>query len=908
MKVPAARLFLRRVCLTLLLLSAACLLVSPLSAANMTLTKAMLDDYHLANGIVDFSQATIGYPPNSATNTLGPGDTVFIEAHTRSFLRLKNLRQGTAANPITITNTGGQFIIQAVSPTDYDSQGLGLWGCQHVILKGTPSPGNYDYGIKIASTKNGATGVKISDNGASPSIGSLDVEVTNLEIANTGFAGIQAKCESTPAAPYVMSDIKIHHNYIHDTAGEGMYIGWTSSGHENMSNVDIHHNILNNAGWDGIQVNWVTTNGKIHHNTLIGYGARSDESGSVGDPNYWQNKGITCGGSEIQIYNNWVEATADLAGNPLFIFVKKNSAVYNNVFVYTGTSGDPTPEGGMFVGDSASNPPAAGTVLNVMNNTIVTPEGAGLDAYNKIASVNLYNNIVAAPGHSQPYIRRDAGTEVVNELTNLYVSTVAGAGFTNAAASDYTLASGSGAVNTGTDVSAYGIVDDFIGTARPQGAGYDIGAYERTSSGGDVTAPTVTITSPTSATTYSTPAATVALSGTASDNVAVTQVTWTNDRGGSGTASGTTSWTVGSISLQSGANVITVTARDAANNTSTDILTITYTPADTTAPVVTITSPTSATTYSTSSSTIALGGTASDNVGVTQVTWTNDRGGSGTASGTTSWSVASISLQSGANVITVTARDAANNTSTDVLTVTLTGGTGTELFNQPFSSSTTVSSYVNATAPGANQFNDISAEANGGTWSITSGRLQLVRTGATGATNGAGLTRFTDLSGGGSVFALVKFKLSMANFNTSTDLAKLTMGSLTGLQDYNSTTLESLTSGELVIKGDGNNVFRFLMNQNTTSTTTFPANGTDVTVQWYLNCSGSTKSYTGPDGSARTLNNNAASLWVGTTLLLENIAKPSSFAATGVTDFRLRLDTSYAITLTMDDLTITQLP
>ena len=58
----------------------------------------------------------------------------------------------------------------------------------------------------------------------------------------------------------------------------------------------------------------------------------------------------------------------------------------------------------------------------------------------------------------------------------------------------------------------------------------------------------------------------------------VTQVTWSNDRGGSGTASGTTSWSVSGIVLQSGDNVITVTARDAANNSGTDILTVTYTP------------------------------------------------------------------------------------------------------------------------------------------------------------------------------------------------------------------------------------------------------------------------------------------------------------------------------------------
>src|SRR5439155_3359761 len=102
-----------------------------------------------------------------------------------------------------------------------------------------------------------------------------------------------------------------------------------------------------------------------------------------------------------------------------------------------------------------------------------------------------------------------------------------------------------------------------------------------------------------------------------------------------------------------------------------DTLTVTF--SDTTAPVVTMTSPTSNPTYSTTTSLLTLGGTAADAVGVTQVTWANNRGGGGTATGTTSWSAGGIVLQSGSNVLTVTARDAAGNTASDTLTVTFTG-------------------------------------------------------------------------------------------------------------------------------------------------------------------------------------------------------------------------------------------
>jgi hypothetical protein len=89
-----------------------------------------------------------------------------------------------------------------------------------------------------------------------------------------------------------------------------------------------------------------------------------------------------------------------------------------------------------------------------------------------------------------------------------------------------------------------------------------------------------------------------------------------------------------------------------------------------TPPSISITSPTSNTTYITYSDSIGLGGSASDNIGVTQVTWSNNRGGSGICTGTTSWTCSGITLQSGDNVLTVTDRDAANNYASDTLTVT----------------------------------------------------------------------------------------------------------------------------------------------------------------------------------------------------------------------------------------------
>ncbi len=190
----------------------------------------------------------------------------------------------------------------------------------------------------------------------------------------------------------------------------------------------------------------------------------------------------------------------------------------------------------------------------------------------------------------------------------------------------------------------------------------------------DTTRPTVAITFPTSSKTYTTAASIISLIGHASDNAGVTRVTWVNNRGGGGTASGTPFWRTGNVALQHGSNVLTVTARDAAGNIATDTLTVTRT--DTTRPTVAITFPTSSKTYTTAASIISLVGHASDNAGVTRVTWVNNRGGGGTASGTPFWRTGNVALQHGSNVLTVTARDAAGNIATDTLTISRTATVG----------------------------------------------------------------------------------------------------------------------------------------------------------------------------------------------------------------------------------------
>lgn len=157
------------------------------------------------------------------------------------------------------------------------------------------------------------------------------------------------------------------------------------------------------------------------------------------------------------------------------------------------------------------------------------------------------------------------------------------------------------------------------------------------------------------------------MSGSAAGGSGTIAVTWSTGAA-SGTATGPASaWTVPSVPLAVGANTITITATTAASQISRSVTvtrqsttpTTPHNPTDTTPPSLTITSP-SSTMVSTALSSIVISGTARGNVGVTTVTWANNFGASGTATGTTTWSAA-VPLLTGSNAITIRAFDAAGN-------------------------------------------------------------------------------------------------------------------------------------------------------------------------------------------------------------------------------------------------------
>ena len=189
-----------------------------------------------------------------------------------------------------------------------------------------------------------------------------------------------------------------------------------------------------------------------------------------------------------------------------------------------------------------------------------------------------------------------------------------------------------------------------------------------TNGGAPITPLTLKVNLPADTTT----AATINLSGSASGGTGTIAVTWSTDHGASGGAQvGAATWTISAVPLVAGLNTITVTATAGASRVSQSFTVTRQTaalPRDTTPPALTITSP-SATTVSTTAASILLAGTASDNLGVTAITWSTNTGSSGIAAGTAQWS-ASIPLLVGTNMVTIRAADAAGNVAWRTVLVT----------------------------------------------------------------------------------------------------------------------------------------------------------------------------------------------------------------------------------------------
>jgi hypothetical protein len=390
-----------------------------------------------------------------------PGDVICLNSATKySTLIFKNI-VGTSTQPVTITNCGGTVNITVTKPWNLKTS-----YCKYFRLTGGDTDGTY--GIRLTgSTANGIILTDLSTN----------FEVDHMEVYNVGFAGIMAKTDptcddATIRGNFTMRDVSFHHNYIHDTGGEGFYIGHTSYGGVNIAacgvrlphtieGVDIYKNHVVRSGWDGIQLSCATKDAAVFDNLVEDYAVKNTLQ---------QQNGIILGaGTGGLCYNNFVNKGT---GGGITVFGLGDNIIHDNVVLNAG-------EKGMFCDERAS----VGPGFQFINNTIINPKTEGIAIYSETLPKNVcINNIIVNPGAYSQYLQSSyvmllKGVPVIN-TNNYYTRTIDAVKFVDPTHNNFKLQSSSPAVNKGADISTYNIQHDFYGAPRKDGTAYDIGASE----------------------------------------------------------------------------------------------------------------------------------------------------------------------------------------------------------------------------------------------------------------------------------------------------------------------------------------------------------------------------------------------------------------------------------------------
>jgi hypothetical protein len=279
---------------------------------------------------------------------------------------------------------------------------------------------------------------------------------------------------------------KIFGNYIHDfgcyaTSNQHHTLYFSVRGRGNdIAPIDM--------GWNHLKNNWARMgihfydehacwgySGKtlIHHNVVDGQvGPCFNMGGNICDDGFY----IT---GDFDVYNNIFKECGQLGANNTSIAaiaimgdqVTGEYNFYNNTIVDYGYSGGNTgtTSGAIAVSSDAWSPgyPFAGN-FTFTNNIIVDKYdlpysyGSPYALFPTTSSNNLwYNGDNGSPVNAPTW---DTVPITINPIFTDYIN------------EDFTLQTTSPAKNTGVTIAS--IITDFLGTSRPQGSAYDIGAYE----------------------------------------------------------------------------------------------------------------------------------------------------------------------------------------------------------------------------------------------------------------------------------------------------------------------------------------------------------------------------------------------------------------------------------------------
>lgn len=528
------------------------------------------------------------------------GDTVILNGTITSTLTVQG--SGSAGNPVTIQFADSSAKFSKAFWGTTTSAGIYATGKSYITIDG-------NFAGIIENTANGDALANQQQSHGIYTTGGTNIIVKNLTI-RTIFIHTAGTSNPAGVAPYTTVGWQADDGAaleMHDCTISNAYTSalWKKTGAGTSTGFSVYNNTTSACSTSIVVAASAGTMDSIAvYKNDITMGANWYEVPNANHIDGIHLWGIGGSLSNTSIYSNYIHGDGSLHSTGHIFYEASFGTVltYNNVLV--GSTNKPA-EGYI---NAAYN--GAGGTTRIYNNRIVglgTASSGGngitIDPTNASMVVYLAGNSLSSlyTGYYEPTatstltadknVYYNLGNTGIRGTTsaNLAAWRTATGGEANSSsltqndsAPYYIPVATSSAIGTGQDNSAY-FTTDISGATR---SSWDIGAVNSTTSswtvgataGGDTTAPTVTITGPTSSTTDSTTAAAYTISGTASDNVAVSSVAvvMTGATTGSVTITGTTTWS-GSTTLNAGATVFTATATDSSSNTGTDVLTTTYT-------------------------------------------------------------------------------------------------------------------------------------------------------------------------------------------------------------------------------------------------------------------------------------------------------------------------------------------
>ena len=406
------------------------------SLLSITINAAYAGTYYVATNGSDSNPGTLAQPfrtINKGIGILRAGDTLLVRAGTYDERPYVSKKYGTSwDNAITIKAYPGEAVtIKPSVNASLDQGGYDVFGLQatsYVIVEGFILDG-----VNVRTNVVGIYG--------DGTLGSSHHNrIKNNEIKNADFGnGVFERCLDRPDSNHIVGNRIFNNgnaNGPNPPAGLQHKHGHYACGTRTL----IEYNEVFNNGNTGIGPGCET---QICEDYIIRY-------------NYVHDNGT--GNADVYALSG-----KRINGTGIFVSSSYRTHIYGNIS--TNARGD---------GDSSGIWLSFAQNTTIYNNTLYGNIGSAV--YDRGYSTIAKNNIAWQNGNTQNYPTIGGPSQpgfpgtYSNNLTNkdpLFVSPAAG---------DFRLKAGSPAIDAGTQITE--VTYDFTGVLRPQGNGFDIGAYE----------------------------------------------------------------------------------------------------------------------------------------------------------------------------------------------------------------------------------------------------------------------------------------------------------------------------------------------------------------------------------------------------------------------------------------------